>query len=329
MGKTKFLLIREIGQGLWNEMHHVLTQLLVAEIMKRVPVVYWGKGSLYSSSDGSNAFEQFFQPVSGYSMHDLAKEEFSYCPECWNSGNILDPAPMFPEGGKHAETGPLLKTNTDFCSRNICLLPHTSCLLHDCNADVCVRDTYVDVEKVIPLIPEWHPLCGLNRRDLFYCLIQKYIRLQKETQAFIDAFYEEHMKGASFLAVHIRSSDKIVEVRHLHELNSRYAAEIEKVLKENPGIRIFLMTDCIEILEEYKKRYGELLIHTDCKRVHKDGQGIHFHEYPDNKLKGFEIIRDTWLAARCDFFIGNGYSYVSAAISELKEWKDDRIKLLY
>lgn len=54
------------------------------------------------------------------------------------------------------------------------------------------------------------------------------------------------------LAVHIRSSDKIVEVQHLHELNEQYPKEIDKVLQANPGIRIFLMTDCIEILEEYK-----------------------------------------------------------------------------
>jgi len=307
MAKIKFLLIREIGAGLWNEIHHVLTQLLAAEILQRIPVVYWGRGSLYASSDGSNAFEQFFQPISGYGVHDLAKEEYSFCPECWNSGNILNPAPMFPGGDNHAVVS----------------------LLAECGADVCVRDTYVGIERIIPLIPKKHPLHGLNCRDLFYHLIHRYIHLNNEAQEFIDAFYDENMKGTAFLAVHIRSSDKIVEVQHLHELNGRYALEIEKVLRANPGIRIFLMTDCIEILEEYKKRYGDLLIHTECRRVPKNGRGVHFQEYPDNKLKGFEIIRDTWLAARCDFFIGNGYSNVSAAISELKNWASDRIKLLY
>ena len=34
MGKARFMLIREIGAGMWNEIYHVLTQLLVAEIMK-------------------------------------------------------------------------------------------------------------------------------------------------------------------------------------------------------------------------------------------------------------------------------------------------------
>lgn len=307
MTESKFLLIREIGAGLWNEMHHVLTQLLAAEIMQRIPVVYWGKGCLYAPSDSSNAFEQFFLPVSGYSVHDLAKEEFSFHPERWNSGNILMSILGSSENDEHMEI--------DFFSK--------------LNADVCVRDNYVDIGKIIPLIPEEHPFFGLTQKDLFYHLICRYIRLQEEVRAFIDAFYEENMKGTPFLAVHIRGSDKIVEVQHLHELNELYPREIEKVLQENPGIRIFLMTDCIEILEEYKKRYGNLLIYTDCRRVPKNGQGAHFQEYPDNKLKGFEIIRDTWLAAKCDFFIGNGYSNVSLGICELKNWKNGRIKLLY
>ncbi|MGI6667968.1 MAG: hypothetical protein ACOX4M_00465 [Acetivibrionales bacterium] len=306
MKKTKFLLIREITAGLWNEMHHVLTQLLAAEILRRVPVVYWSKGSLYASSDGSNAFEQFFQPVSDCNVYDLAKEGLSFCPARWNNTNILLPDPQAAgDDGQETDHWP------------------------ECDADVCVRDAYIDVEKIIPMIPEGHPFYGLNRRELFYHLLRKYIRLQKEARELIDTFYDDNMKGASFLAVHIRSSDKIAEVPHLNELNGRYAPEIEKVLKANPGMRIFLMTDSIEILEEYKEMYGGLLIHTECGRVHSDGEGIHFQEYRDNKLKGFEIIRDTWLAARCDFFIGNGYSNVSAAVSELKNWKNDRIKLLY
>ncbi len=269
MAKARFMLIREIGAGMWIELHHVLGQLLAAEIQQRIAVVYWGKGSLYAPSDDSNAFEQFFLPVSNYSIDDLK------------------------------------------------------------GADVCVSDTYADVEKIMPMIQKEHQLYWLSRRDLFYRLICKYIRLQTEVQSFIDAFYDKHMRDAAFIAVHIRGSDKIAEVQHLHELNSRYSAEIDMVLNANPGMKIFLMTDCIEILEEYRQKYGSLLVNTDCKRTHRDGLGVHFLEYRDNKLKGLEIIRDTWLASRCSYFIGNGYSNVSAGVSELKDWNDDRIKLLY
>jgi len=284
MVKNRFLLIREIGAGLWNEMHHVLTQLLAAEIMQRIPVVYWGKGSLYASSENFNAFEQFFMPVSCYSVNDLAKEEFSFCPKRWNSANILMPAPGLSEEGRNtaekemhaaeegqyavetcmhateedvhaAETEMHAAKESGYVTENGRYAAKNgrhavNAPLEECGADVCVRDTYVDAERIIPLIPKENPLFGLNRRDLFHRLIHKYIRLQEEAQAFIDDFYNENMKDGTFLAVHIRSSDKITEVRHLHELNGRYVPEIDKVLQENPGMRIFLMTDCIEILEE-------------------------------------------------------------------------------
>lgn len=351
MAKGKFMLIREIGMGLWNEIHHVLTQLIIAEIMHRIPVIYWGKGSLYAPADGSNAFEQFFLPVSGFGVRDIQKDSFTFSPGCWNASNLLSSNPK--KAGMGAFGVPLADAeisgvvDTDFMptdSGNRLLSKSNNavtsrqneadggqepdCLL-ECDAEVCVRDTYIDVEKVIPLIPKGHPLCGLSRRDLFCRLIRKYIRLREDVQSFVDEFYNSNMRGATFLAAHVRSSDKAAEVRHLHELNSRYRVEIEKILKANPGMRLFLMTDGLEILEEYKKRYGNLLVHTDCRRVHKDGQGVHYLDYPDNRLKGLEIIRDTWLASRCDFFVGNGYSHVSAAVSELKDWEEGSIKLLY
>jgi len=371
VAKTGFMLIREIRTGMWNELHHVLTQLLIVEILQRVPVVYWGKGSLYTSSDGSNAFEQFFLPVSGFDVHDLMKEEYTFYPEYWNVSNILSSCPVYDSRDdlRIAFSYPDERTLADFSPDMIITPAHdpggrsfdvsnvlqpvswnddcdnTKNILHstqsdgdcsrlpdhlaECGADVIVCDTYIDMEKVIPSIPEWHPLSGKNRRDLFAHLIRKYIWLKKDVRDFIDDFYNAYMRDAAFLAVHIRSSDKIVEVQNLHELNSRYPDEIDKVLNANPEMKLFLMTDCIEILEEYKQRYGDILVHTDCGRTHMYGVGVHFREYHDNKQKGLEIIRDTWLAARCDYFIGNGYSNVSAAVSELKDWKDGRIMLLY
>ncbi len=315
LSDKKFLLIREISQGFWHEMHHVLAQLLFAEILQRIPVVFWGEGSLYSSSGGSNTFEQFFEPVSGFTARDLAREEFSFYPERWNSGNILlsgRPDGDCPPGPEEPDREPEESGHVLGRSEN-----------------VIVRDSYVDVEKIMPLVPADHPCFGLDRRALFRFLIRNYIRLRRDVQSLIDAFYDANMKGSPFLAVHVRSSDKIVEVRHLHELNARYPGEIDKVLEANPGMRIFLMTDCIEILEEYRKRYGDLLVYTECRRVPGNGKGVHFYEYRDNRQKGLEVLVDTWLAARCDYFIGNGYSNVSEAVSELKDWKEDRIRLLY
>jgi len=306
MARERFLLIREIGAGLWNELHHILTQLLAAEIVRRIPVVYWGKGSLYFPADSINAFEEFFMPVSGVSACDLASDEFSFYPYKWNSGNIL--------------------TVPDYTEKDANVLMKQ---LEQCSADVFVSDSYTSAEEIIPFIPEDHWLFGLGRTELFRRLIRRYIRLNEKIRELVDKFYDKNMKGTPLLAVHVRSSDKITEVRHLHELNEKYHAEIERVLEKVPGIRVFLMTDCIEVLDEYRKRYGSLLIFTDCRRVPKNGPGVHFQEYENNRDKGLEIIMDSWLASKCDYFIGNGHSNVSQGISELKDWEEDMIKLLY
>ncbi|NCB51975.1 MAG: hypothetical protein EOM54_08870 [Clostridia bacterium] len=250
-------------------MHHVLAQLLKAELTNRTPVVFWSKNSLYGTEEGENAFEHFFLPVSSYSVHDLKGE------------NVI---------------------------------------LHDLNTGM---------EEAVPFIQPGHPLFGASIYELYSTMLKKYIRLQPGIQREIDQFYEQKMLGKNLIGVHIRGSDKIKEVNHLHKLNEGYPAEIDYFLKISPGAHIFIMTDCSDIVSEYIEKYGDRLIYTDCKRVMKRDEGVHFQNYTDKKRKGIEVIKDTWLAAKCDYFIGNGHSNVSRAVSECKIWPDGSIKLLY
>jgi protein O-GlcNAc transferase len=58
---------------------HVLGQCLLAEITGRLPVVQWGGNSLFSDHPSSNAFETFFEPVSGCNIKEIA----TGCPSCY------------------------------------------------------------------------------------------------------------------------------------------------------------------------------------------------------------------------------------------------------
>lgn len=274
MKQDKFLLIKTIGDGFWYDMHHTLSNLLLAEITERIPVIYWGSRSMYSTDETSNAFEQFFLPVSKDGMDRLIE-------------NI----------------------NRD--------------------ADIQVADRYTDIECIMCRMDKTCPYFGLNSRDIYRRMLKKYIRLRPEVENEINTFYAANMEGKTMLAVHVRGSDKILEVSHLHELNKLYPTKIKTYLRERPDAYIFLMTDCKDILEEYKSVYGDKLISTDCKRVLKNGGGVHFQEYCNNKLKGIEIIKDTWLASKSDFFIGNGFSNVSRAVCELKDWQNQEVTLLF
>ncbi len=274
MKQDKFLLINTTGDGFWYDMHHTLSNLLLAEMTQRIPVIYWGSRSMYSTDETSNAFEQYFFPVSKYGMDRLIE----------NIGH---------------------------------------------NGDIEISNRCTDIDSIICRMDETCPYFGLNSLEIYRLMLKKYIRLRHEVEKEINTFYDTHMAGKTLVAVHIRGSDKILEVSHLHELNKLYPAKISNYLKERPDAHIFLMTDCKDILAEYKKAYGDRVINTDCKRVLKNGGGVHFQEYENNKLKGIEIIKDTWLAAKCDYFIGNGFSNVSRAVCELKDWPDNDVTLLF
>lgn len=301
----RFILIKASGSGFWSDLHHVLGQLLAAELTSRIPVVYWGENSRYSVTPDSNAFEQFFLPVSEYTIYDLMDESFTYFPPVWHCGNLFYNDPT-KSSGEYRDPGSSMDTN----------------------ATVLIHDVHVWIGEPARWIRQDHPCFGLTPHELYKLMLRKYIRLQPYIRDEIDEFYNSHMQGTPITAVHIRGNDKISEVHHLHELNKRYPGEIDKYLAVHPGARIFLMTDCGDILEEYKQMYGDILIHTDCKRALRYGKGVHYQDYADKRRKGIEVIKDTWLAARCDHFIGNGYSNVSWGIHELKDWNEDDVLLL-
>ncbi len=303
MYSVKFLLIKSTGNGFWYDMHHVLTQFYFAEITNRTPIVYWGKNCLYSIDEESEAFSQFFQPVSQYGIGDLENPGLTYYPEVWNSDNLR-------------EDGTELDIE--------CTLDE----IINCDADVLVQKNFIEHENMVHWI-EKHPMYGFISRYLYSEMLKKYIRLQPLVADEIDEFYNSKMRGYPFIAVHIRGSDKVVEVSNLQEINRRYHAEIDKMRGICPNAKLFLLTDCSDILEQYRTLYPDIVINTECKRVFETSIGSHFQDYEDKARKGLEIIKDTWLAAKCDYFIGNGYSNVSQAITELRDWDSIKIKLLY
>lgn len=88
-----YLLIKNWSCGFWSEIEHAIVQLLVAEILGRMPIVYWGAGSLYSADDGTNAFEHFFSPVSALTIDDVISKAQTFFPAIWHAGNLREEHP--------------------------------------------------------------------------------------------------------------------------------------------------------------------------------------------------------------------------------------------
>lgn len=299
----RFLLLKAYGAGFWFDMDQVIGGLLLAEMTGRSPVVYWGKNSLYGGSDGVNAFEAFFQPVSADTIHDLMRHPYTVCPAMWHTGNLL------------TEESPRLL--------RVWWHPLEAMLARPENILVVGR---APVQLIQPWLPDTHPAFGSGPESIYRYVAKKYLRLQPRVVGEIDDFYAAHLAGRQILAVHMRGSDKITEIDKLHGINKLYYGEIEQYLTDNPAAVIFLMTESAPILEEYKRRFKARLIYTDCQRTGDDAP-IH-HLAADKIRMGREVLRDVYLAIRCAAFLGNAHSNVSQAVARLKPWPAGSVRLL-
>jgi len=303
--KDKYMLIKAWGFGFWSDLDHVASGLLLAEITGRKPIVYWGKNSLFRGPDSANAFEGFFEPVSDLSLNALEREGLSFYPGKWNSSNLqLEDHQKW--SGEGSRLSGLYQLRRD--------------------EDVVVSDFHTKVNDLIPWIPESSPLFGKDRNQLYRHLFGKYIHLKPAMQAKVDQQAASMFAGKQWLAVHMRGSDKVKEMAHLDAINEAYWSSIDRILQVNPGLNIFLLTDSDQLLAEFKRRYGSKVYSLDCVRSSTD-QGVHYAGHSGVEL-GEQVILDSWLAARCDMFLGNGGSNVSVGVRHLKDWRQGTFFLL-
>lgn len=293
----RYLLIKAWGFGFWSDLDHLYGSLLLAELTGRIPVVHWGRNSLFRAPDTVNAFDCFFEPVSGATWHDLTEPDLSYFPDKWNAGNLGLEDHLKWQGPGSRLTGLYALHRPE---------------------NVVVCDFHTKVNDLMAWIPPASPLFGMERNSLYRHLYQKYVRLKPHLTQMVDTWWADHMAGRHWLAVHVRGTDKVQEVGHLAQINEAYSARIDQILKVNPLLSIFLMTDSEQILAQFKARYGDKVLFTPCQRG--SGQtGVHLEGHP-GVLMGEQVILDAYLASRCDFFLGNGGSNVSTGIRHLKRW---------
>jgi hypothetical protein len=86
------------------------------------------------------------------------------------------------------------------------------------------------------------------------------------------------------------------------------------------------LTDSSTELAFYRQRYGSILLHTDSHRTAGE-IGLHYLDLRGVSL-GEEVVVDTYLAAQCEFFLGNARSNVSTTVQHLKAWPQDHCRLI-
>lgn len=344
MSNDRFLLIKAWSYILWADIDHVLGQLLIAEITNRIPVVYWPTHCLHNGYILTNGFELYFEPVSTYTIFDVAKPDYTYYPPIWDCDNL------FVED----------QNKDTWVYRNIGDLLGST-------ANVVVADVYYNIHELIPFVKKNQPTYGMSVEQAYHYLFGKYIRLKSDIEMEVQGFYNSWLKdNHPILAVHVRRVDKDTifdtrdskkfgnqywnkvyrkyrqkpqkHKRKLYKLftkgkfkepNVVYHKEIKKYIQKYNVKKIFLLTDCEDTLKEYKEKYGPMLVYTDGKRIKNEEPVYHLENPMVKRRRGIEIIKDAYIAAKCDFFIGNDFSNVSHGITRIKDWADKNIKLMY
>jgi len=296
-----------------------MCQLLAAELTNRIPVVYWGMESLYSESITTNAYELFFEPVSNFSVHEIVRPEYSFYPTVWNSENILA-----EDSDRYKMEGRDLKS------------------LMKSEANIVVSDIYYPLSSILAWTNRAHWSFGKTPYQVYRYLYDKYLKLKPEVKREIKKYINttpNFRDEKPILGIHCRSNAIVNEVAQLYDLNELYKPYIWHFIERYNIRHIFLITDSRKILKDYRKLYDKngMLLYTDSKkRPLKERIPTFLQDYPNKRHKGvelvkdtIEVIKDTYLAAQCDFFIGNGYSSLSNTVLRLKDWSETNIKLLY
>ncbi|MGE5613977.1 MAG: O-fucosyltransferase family protein [Bacillota bacterium] len=343
MTGDRFLLIKPWSYRLWSDVEHVLGQLLIAEITNRIPVVYWPTHCLHNGFIHTNGFELYFEPVSDYTIFNLANPGYTFYPPLWDADNLL-----MEDAGKDTW---MYRSIGDLISSD---------------ANVVVGDVYFSISEIIPFIRKDNAAYGMTAAEIYRYLYRKYIRVKKDILMEAQGFYQSWLRdGHPLLAVHVRKEedDMIIDERkdiadehywyrnsrkygvkyskdrkrkyrflgkgRMLKANAQYHSEIRKLINKYAIRRIFLLTDSEESVEEYRKMYGDTVVFTDCKRLSGSEPAYNMENPMVKRRRGVEAIKDAYIAARCDFFIGNDFSALSRAITRLKDWPQGNVNLLF
>jgi protein O-GlcNAc transferase len=298
-GPEKFLLIKAWGNGFCSDLDHTLGHLLLAEMTGRTPIIHWGRNSRFGVDPERDAYSLYFEPVNARTIDDVIGKGYDFFPPKWNDENLRREN-QSKIAGEWSRLPPYLYFNRP--------------------ERVAVADIYAGVINLAPWIRPGHPMHGRHIVDVYRYLITRYLKPRPEIVGEIEAFEAAHFTQRPVIGAHVRGSDKHKEDPQLAQKIGSYPATIAKFSEGHWFPHVFLLTDSVPMREDFAKRYGPCLITTDCSRTSSMDKGPHLEPSADRRRLGIEVMKDAYLAARCDRFIGIGSSNVSCFIYHLKDW---------
>lgn len=132
------------------------------------------------------------------------------------------------------------------------------------------------------------------RKDIHERIIKPFIKLNPIVQKKVDKFFDKHMRNKQTIGIHLRGTDKNIEVQQVPPL--KILTEAQR--KMGPQTQFFVATDDNLLLELAKKILKGKVISYDSYRS-DDGNPVYYGSSFPPDVMGEEVIIETMLLARC------------------------------
>ena len=141
-------------------------------------------------------------------------------------------------------------------------------------------------------------------------LIKKYIKIKPVVMGKVNSFYTRYMEGKYTIGVHLRGTDKHIEV--LPTSITKILDIANEAARGIPDCQFLVATDEVRLLEKAKELLHGKVIYYDSQRSNTD-QAIHTHG-KNKALLGEEVLIEVLLLSQCKKLIHTCSNVSSAAL---------------
>lgn len=165
-----------------------------------------------------------------------------------------------------------------------------------------------------PMSPHYDLILDPVYRQKMHNYIKRYITINSWILDKVDAFYTKQMKDTKTIGIHLRGTDKHLEVKYDSTIKDICQAANMLAASIATQYQFLVATDEESLLQQAKKLLNGPVIAYDSYRSH-NGKPIHeSKEHSYNRAKmGEEVLVESLLLSKCDAFV-HTRSNVSTAV---------------
>ena len=151
----------------------------------------------------------------------------------------------------------------------------------------------------------------IENTSYMHFLFKKYIKIRREILDEVNEFVTKEFGNSNIIGIHWRGTDLKKHYSNGSISKENYADKfyklVDPILKNKPNSKIFLCTEENRYLENFKERFGNKIINTQCFRSDSDLPPHLMNNRPRDLHRynlGREVLIDAILLSRTNTIIG-------------------------